>query len=98
MIGYVSEDDTCRSRYLLAYFGQTESTDCGTCDICRAHSTLQKGVKARLHTLIAGLGGRYTLEDLRRTLDVPGAPDKDWAEVLRTMVDEGEIPAPIECK
>ena len=36
MIDYVNERDTCRSRYLLAYFGQTESTDCGTCDVCRA--------------------------------------------------------------
>ena len=36
MIDYVNESDTCRSRYLLAYFGQTESTDCGTCDVCRA--------------------------------------------------------------
>ncbi|MBO6081487.1 MAG: RecQ family ATP-dependent DNA helicase [Bacteroidales bacterium] len=98
MVGYVSEDDTCRSRYLLAYFGQTESTDCGTCDICRGRSVLQKGVKARLQTLISGLGGRYTLEDLRRTLDVPGAPDKDWPEILRTLVDEGEVPAPIESK
>ena len=36
MIDYVSEEDTCRSSYLLEYFGQTESSDCGTCDICRA--------------------------------------------------------------
>ena len=36
MIDYVSEEDTCRSSYLLEYFGQKESSDCGTCDICRA--------------------------------------------------------------
>ncbi len=36
MMDYASEEDTCRSRYLLAYFGQTESADCGQCDICRA--------------------------------------------------------------
>ncbi len=36
MIDYVSEDDECRSRFLLRYFGQTESADCGTCDVCRA--------------------------------------------------------------
>ena len=34
--GYVSETDECRSRYLLRYFGQTESSDCGKCDVCRA--------------------------------------------------------------
>ena len=36
MIDYVQEEDTCRSSYLLEYFGQTDSAPCGTCDICRA--------------------------------------------------------------
>ena len=36
MVEYVSEETTCRSRFLLAYFGQTESSNCGRCDICRA--------------------------------------------------------------
>ena len=36
MLDYVQEDDTCRSAYLLEYFGQKESAPCKTCDICRA--------------------------------------------------------------
>ena len=36
MIDYVQEEDTCRSSYLLEYFGQTDSAPCGTCDICRS--------------------------------------------------------------
>ena len=36
MIDYIQEEDTCRSTYLLQYFGQTESDDCLTCDVCRA--------------------------------------------------------------
>ncbi|MDD7455608.1 MAG: RecQ family ATP-dependent DNA helicase [Bacteroidales bacterium] len=36
MLEYVSETDECRSRFLLRYFGQSESYDCGTCDVCRA--------------------------------------------------------------
>jgi ATP-dependent DNA helicase RecQ len=35
MIDYVTQEDTCRSAYLLEYFGQTDSADCGTCDVCR---------------------------------------------------------------
>lgn len=35
MVEYVSEENTCRSRFLLAYFGQTDSSNCGRCDICR---------------------------------------------------------------
>ena len=38
MTGYIQEDDMCRSRYLLRYFGQEESEDCGNCDICRGES------------------------------------------------------------
>ena len=36
MIDYIQEEDVCRSSYLLEYFGQAESEDCRTCDICRA--------------------------------------------------------------
>ena len=43
MLDYITTDTTeaaredmeCRSRYLVRYFGQTESKDCGTCDVCR---------------------------------------------------------------
>lgn len=35
MVEYVSEENTCRSRFLLSYFGQTESANCRRCDICR---------------------------------------------------------------
>lgn len=38
MTEYVSETDECRSRYLLRYFGQSETKDCGCCDICRSKS------------------------------------------------------------
>ena len=36
MVGYASETDECRSRFLLEYFGQDESADCGQCDVCRS--------------------------------------------------------------
>ena len=38
MIDYIQQEDTCRSTYLLEYFGQTESEDCMSCDICRLKS------------------------------------------------------------
>ena len=36
MVSFVLEAEECRSRTLLRYFGQTESADCGCCDVCRA--------------------------------------------------------------
>ena len=35
MVDYVSQEEVCRSSYLLEYFGQAEAEDCKTCDICR---------------------------------------------------------------
>ena len=36
MIGYIQQEDICRSTYLLEYFGQTEAADCLSCDVCRS--------------------------------------------------------------
>ena len=51
MIDYISEEDTCRSSYLLEYFGQSESEDCGTCDVCRA----SKGAASKKENRVAAL-------------------------------------------
>ncbi len=34
MMDYANNDAACRSRLLLAYFGETDSHDCGHCDVC----------------------------------------------------------------
>ena len=35
MASYAAEEDECRQKYLLNYFGQEDSEDCGCCDVCR---------------------------------------------------------------
>ena len=40
-ITYATNDTICRSRQLLAYFGEERSEDCGHCDVC---------IDARHHT------------------------------------------------
>ncbi len=37
IIRYATDDHVCRSRQLLAYFGETKSHDCGACDVCLSH-------------------------------------------------------------
>ena len=37
VIGYATDDTVCRSRQLLRYFGETDSHDCGLCDVCLSH-------------------------------------------------------------
>ena len=35
MIEYATTENICRSRMLLRYFGETDTKDCGQCDVCR---------------------------------------------------------------
>lgn len=103
MIDYVSEEETCRSAYLLEYYGQSESDDCGTCDICRAgkNSTGKKtAVAADAAALISDfvnviMKGRYTLDEFLRHFNAPDSSDRMTA-LLRRLIDEGAVPPPEE--
>ena len=41
IINYAENDDMCRSRQLLRYFGEERSDECNQCDVCLEHSTDQ---------------------------------------------------------
>ncbi len=47
IISYVETADQCRSRQLLRYFGETDSHDCGQCDVCLSDSKTLTGDDAR---------------------------------------------------
>lgn len=104
MIDYISEEDTCRSSFLLEYFGQTESQDCGTCDICRnarktpveTKATESEDTAADMTEFInVGLSGRYTLSDIAIRFGRPGSASAlTWKEILRRLIDLGNVPSP----
>ncbi len=51
VIGYVREEDTCRSKFLLDYFGQKESSECGCCDVCLPGKSRRENAEKRRERL-----------------------------------------------
>lgn len=99
MLEYVSETSECRSRYLLRYFGQTEASDCGTCDVCRARRaalparTLQQMTRRKLIEYIDEKDGEYSLEEIVAEFGNPsGNHSPDYLDILRQLIDNGDVP------
>ena len=97
MIDYIQEDDRCRSAFLLEYFGQEESKDCGTCDICRRNrsdSLLADSIKKYVNF---EKSGEYTLSDFTaRYLSAEQSDSEYVVQLLRSMIDRQEVPPPAD--
>ena len=89
MIEYAQEADTCRSQFLLRYFGQEESAPCGNCDICRSGAVKPRELESALKKWIAERGGEYTLAQLKAVF---GTADNAYLDVLRELIDRREVP------
>lgn len=89
---FAFDEDTCRSRIMLEYFGEKDVHDCGTCDVCRAkkrrrptddeNDSLATEVRERLTHSPQTLDGLAALYPSRR---------EALAELIRDMAEEGEI-------
>ncbi|MGN0201865.1 MAG: ATP-dependent DNA helicase RecQ [Candidatus Cryptobacteroides sp.] len=101
MIEYVSEENECRSRYLLRYFGQEDSQDCGSCDICRAkkagpvsaRTELREKTGQALIEYVRLREGRYTVQDIVARFSNPSEEvSPDYLDILRSLIDSGIVP------
>ncbi len=59
MIDLCYDEQRCRQEQILAYFGETESQPCGTCDVCRRSGVqvLREGTAEELTILRQALSG-----------------------------------------
>ena len=48
MLRYIENTSECRSRFLLQYFGEAQSADCGKCDVCE--SKIKQGLTPKRFT------------------------------------------------
>lgn len=102
MIEYVTEEDVCRSRFLLTYFGQSESADCGKCDVCRrniskvqvnAGVTEQETSDALVDFINVECHGEYSLKQINERFSNPMASySPDYLDILRDLIDSRVVP------
>ena len=87
MRDYLSNDAVCRSRQLVAYFGEEASHDCQRCDVCLHHqakpANLREAVRQMLKQNAMEVNGLTTL------LKEKGF--EDISDTLREMLDCGEV-------
>ncbi len=71
MLNYVQSNDQCRSRQLLAYFGENMVNDCHQCDVCLANEgrlVTNQGVKDASQKILSLLADhqRHSITELFR--------------------------------
>ena len=92
MLHYAQSTDTCRSRLLLRYFGETTSHDCHQCDVCLAGEgrlVTQEGQRdacQQILSLLADGQRHHTTEILRLHL-----PTEEVNAALESLLREEQI-------
>ncbi|MFW9608557.1 MAG: ATP-dependent DNA helicase RecQ [Prevotella sp.] len=92
IIEYAKNDNVCRSRQLLRYFGETDSKDCCLCDVCLEHNTNQASEnrislpKQRILELLKDKKKHHVTE-----LNKMDIPDRQLDEALEFLINEEYI-------
>ena len=92
MLHYAQSTDTCRSRLLLRYFGETTSHDCHQCDVCltgEGRLVTQEGQRdacQQILSLLADGQRHHTTEILRLHL-----PTEEVNAALESLLREEQI-------
>ena len=88
MIAYAKDNSLCRSRQLLAYFGEEMSVDCGICDVCIAR---RKRDSDNPDDAIKNAIGDDALTIKQIADKLPQMDRETLATAVRKMLDKGEL-------
>jgi ATP-dependent DNA helicase RecQ len=88
VVEYGSSNHICRSRFLLNYFGQSKSENCGVCDICisRKKSGLKEETFTKIEDSLESLLKEHPME-AEQLVDTLRFDKKDVWEVLKWLED-----------
>ncbi|MDR1680159.1 MAG: RecQ family ATP-dependent DNA helicase [Prevotellaceae bacterium] len=92
MLHYAESTAKCRSQQLLAYFGETDASRCGRCDVCRERNKhdLSKYEFDRLVEQLKKLIRENTFTEIECIRATTGNPDTA-IEVLRWLIDNDQV-------
>ncbi|MEM6522879.1 MAG: ATP-dependent DNA helicase RecQ [Bacteroidota bacterium] len=92
VINYVKHNNSCRSRLLLQYFGEQNTSDCGICDLClmrKKENSVEHLAKYKYQLLKKLQERSLNVEEVMNQIN---PSDRDaFLEVIRNMVDSGEL-------
>ena len=99
VIQYADNDSVCRSRQLLRYFGETDSQDCGQCDVCLSHkdkTNAGNGLAKAKESILHLLSDRqpHLITDINKLKLPSDLLDKALAELIneeRIHMEDGYI-------
>ncbi|MBR4920912.1 MAG: RecQ family ATP-dependent DNA helicase [Prevotella sp.] len=87
MLRYAKSNDKCRSRQLLEYFGETDTKDCGQCDVCQSIGTTDiKDAQQHILALLSDHQRHHITELLRLQL-----PKEELDAALTSLLQEEHI-------
>lgn len=88
MIAYAENNGECRSRQLLRYFGETQSCDCGVCDVCIAK---KKTSRNRLDDEIIYILAASPLTIKQLSERLPKIAKDELISTVRRLLDRGVL-------
>ncbi|NND09579.1 MAG: RecQ family ATP-dependent DNA helicase [Flavobacteriaceae bacterium] len=89
ILGYVNNNDTCKSRLLLSYFGETKLEDCGICSVCIKEPTDSHNVEYTVEQIVSLLNDKpHTSREISNKLTMK---ESQLTQALKLMLENNII-------